>query len=150
MAAQTALTPIIPLMKIPAFLILAAMFLAAGAVVLRAADSANPAAKPYTDLKPAEFDRMRSGTNTVLLDVRTPEEFAAGHIPGAINIDFNSPEFAAKISRLDTNKTYLVSCAVGGRSARACNRMAPLQFGKLYNLEGGFTAWQAAGKPVAK
>jgi rhodanese-related sulfurtransferase len=97
-----------------------------------------------------EFDRLRKQKDTVLLDVRTPEEFAAGHLPGATNIDLNGPDFDKKVAKLDKSKTYLVNCAAGSRSAKACEKMTKLSFPKLVNLQGGFIAWQGAGKPVEK
>jgi phage shock protein E len=96
-----------------------------------------------------EFDKLRSDKSNVVLDVRTPREFAAGHIPGAINIDYNSPDFAKKVNELDKSKTYLVHCAAGVRSAKACQIMDKAAFSHLVNLEPGFKAWEKAGKPVA-
>src|SRR5436190_21140701 len=66
-----------------------------------------------------QFDTMRANTNYVLLDVRSKAEFEKGHIPGATNIDISSPRFADSVGTLDKSKTYLVTCAVGMRSARA-------------------------------
>jgi phage shock protein E len=97
-----------------------------------------------------EFDKLRRQTNTVVLDVRTPKEFAAGHISGATNIDWNASDFAKKAAALDKSKTYLVHCAAGGRSAKASDKMTALQFTNVYNLEGGMKAWEKAGKPVEK
>ena len=97
-----------------------------------------------------QFDKLRQQTNAVVLDVRTPKEFAAGHIPGAVNIDWNAADFGKKVAELDKSKTYLVQCAIGGRSAQAANRMTTLQFTNVYNLEGGIKAWEKAGKPVEK
>lgn len=104
----------------------------------------------YKNLGVEQFDKLRQQTNTVVLDVRTPKEFAAGHIAGATNIDWNAPDFAKKVAALDKSKTYLVHCAVGGRSAKASDKMAALQFTNVYNLEGGMKTWEKAGKPVAK
>jgi rhodanese-related sulfurtransferase len=86
-----------------------------------------------------------AGTNAVLLDVRTPEEVAAGIIPGAVNIDFTAPDFAEKIAGLDKDKTYYVYCKVGGRSAKAIDKMKGTGFKSLYNLEGGYDAWVQKG-----
>jgi rhodanese-related sulfurtransferase len=83
-------------------------------------------------------------------DVRTPKEFAAGHLPGAVNIDWNADDFGSKAAALDKSKTYLVHCAVGGRSAKASDKMTAIQFTNVYNLEGGMKAWEKAGKPVEK
>ena len=97
-----------------------------------------------------QFDKLRQQTNAVVLDVRTPKEFAAGHIPGAVNIDWNAADFGKKVAELDKSKTYLVHCAVGGRSAKASDKMTAIQFTNVYNLEGGMKAWEKAGKPVKK
>lgn len=97
-----------------------------------------------------EYDKLRADTNNVILDVRSAAEFEKGRIPRAINIDLNSSRFAEKIAALDTNKTYLVNCAVGMRSARACKKMESMGFKHLYDLEGGFDDWKKARKPVEK
>jgi rhodanese-related sulfurtransferase len=97
-----------------------------------------------------EFDKLRQNKANVVLDVRTTQEFKAGHIPGATNIDINSPDFDEKIARLDKNKTYLVHCAAGGRSARACKKLEGVGFKELYDLAPGFRGWEKAGKPVEK
>lgn len=107
--------------------------------------------KGFKNVGVEEFDRLRAGQDTVVLDVRTPKEFEAGHIPGAINIDWNATaDFNKKIAALDKSKTYLVHCAVGGRSAKAGEKMAALKFNQVYNLVGGFNAWAKAGKPTEK
>ncbi|SRR5712692_2690456 len=93
----------------------------------------------------AEFEKLRTDKKNVVLDVRTSQEFAAGHIPGAINLNVNSADFEQKVAGLDKRKSYLVHCAAGVRSARACDKMSQLDFPKLYNLEGGFKAWEKAG-----
>ena len=110
----------------------------------------NPGQKVFKNIGVVEFDKLRQQTNSVVLDVRTPKEFTAGHIPGAVNIDWNGADFQKKVSALDKSKTYLVQCAVGGRSAKAADKMMTLQFTNVYNLEGGIKAWEKAGKPVEK
>jgi rhodanese-related sulfurtransferase len=97
-----------------------------------------------------EFDKLRQEKNTVVLDVRTEKEFKAGHIAGAVNLDYNAPDFQAKVAKLDKSKTYLVHCAAGRRSAGACAIMDKIAFTNLVNLEPGFRAWEKAGKPVEK
>lgn len=97
------------------------------------------------------FEKMRSAKTNVVLDVRTPKEYAAGHIPGAINLDVNAPDFAQKAAALDPKMTYLVHCAAGVRSARACEKLGQIHFDQVYNLDGGMRAWEKAGnKPVRK
>lgn len=104
------------------------------------------------NIKPDQFDSMRKAdTNkVVVLDVRTKKEYQEGHIPGSVLIDFNGDAFEEQVAKLDKSKTYLVHCAAGGRSSRACKKMEKLGFTKLYNLEGGMGAWEKAGKPVKK
>lgn len=110
------------------------------------------AAKKFENIKAEQFDALRKAdtNSTVLLDVRTKDEYREGHIPGAVLLDFNADDFEQRLAKLDKDKTYLVHCAVGGRSARACKKMEKMGFGKLYNLEGGMVAWEKAGKPVEK
>lgn len=86
----------------------------------------------------------------VILDVRTPGEFADGHLPAAVNLDYNSANFPGEISRLDSEKVYLVYCRTGIRSAAASALMAKNGFSKVYDMTGGITAWQAAGFAVVK
>jgi rhodanese-related sulfurtransferase len=116
--------------------------------MLHAADA--KADKKYKNVSAEEFDKLRTDKKNVVLDVRTPEEYADGHIPGSINIDFNSEDFDKQVAKLDKDKTYLVHCAAGGRSARSCSKMSKMNFEHLYNLEGGMGAWEKAGKPVGK
>ena len=89
-------------------------------------------------------------TNIIVLDLRTPKEFAAGHLAGATNIDFFASSFEKKLSALDKDKTYLVHCAVGGRSAKVREKMKALNFTSIYHLDGGIKAWEEAGKKVEK
>jgi len=97
-----------------------------------------------------EFEKLWQQKTNIVLDVRTPKEFAAGHIPGAVNVDINAPDFTQKISALKKDKTYLVHCDAGGRSARACEKMDELGVQHLVDLAPGFKGWEKAGKPVEK
>ena len=94
--------------------------------------------------------KLLSGDGVVVLDVRTPREFAAGHIKGAKLIDFKGSGFAGKLGELDRNQKYLVHCAVGGRSAQSLDTFRKLGFTRVVHLDGGFNAWAAAGNPVEK
>jgi rhodanese-related sulfurtransferase len=99
--------------------------------------------KQYTDLGPAEFKQaLATANNFVLLDVRTQEEFKAGHLAGAKKLDYLSGEFQANLAGLDKEKTYFVYCRSGGRSAGACKALAKAGAAKVYNLDGGYLAWQ--------
>jgi rhodanese-related sulfurtransferase len=93
---------------------------------------------------------LKADKKIIVLDVRTPEEFATAHIPGAKNINFNAPDFKAAVGALDRKATYLVHCQSGGRSARATAAMKELQFKSVLHLNEGFSEWEAAGKPVEK
>jgi phage shock protein E len=86
----------------------------------------------------------------IVLDVRTPAEFAEGHIAGATNINFMAKDFATQVGKLDRDKIYLVHCASGGRSKRCLPQLKELGLKQIYHLDGGFSAWEEAGKPVAK
>ena len=82
--------------------------------------------------------------NEQLLDVRTPEEVSNGYIKGALNIDFYDDEFKNRLEVLDINKPVLVYCAAGGRSGNAMSIMKQKGFKEVYNLKGGFGAWEDA------
>ena len=121
-----------------------------GAEEPHGAEGGKAAPKGFKNVGVEEFEKLRADKHKQVLDVRTASEFAAGHVPGAVNIDVNGPDFEEKIAALDKDKTYLVSCAAGVRSATACSKMSRLKFTSLYNLEGGFKAWEKAGKAVEK
>jgi rhodanese-related sulfurtransferase len=75
----------------------------------------------------------------VVLDVRAPSEFAEGHIPVALNINFNSETFREELGKFDKDKTYLVYSESGERSARAVCIMQDMKFRNVYNLAGGLS-----------
>jgi phage shock protein E len=107
-----------------------------------------PGPAGFKNLSVDEFANLAADRNNVVLDVRTAKEFATGHIPGAINLDVSAPDFEKRAAALDKSKVYLVHCATGVRSVRACEKLGSLDFPKLYNLPGGIRAWYRAGKPV--
>ncbi len=80
--------------------------------------------------------QLAESPNAVLLDVRTAREFAGGTIPGALQIDFLSLNFAKKVQLLDKDATYFVFCRSGNRSGQACKIMHKLGF-DVRNLSGG-------------
>ena len=84
----------------------------------------------------------------VILDVRTPEEFAEGHIDGAIMIDFYREDFAAELAKLDPAVPYVLYCRSGNRSAQALQLMDGLGFRNVQNVDGGVLGWQQAGLPL--
>jgi phage shock protein E len=85
-----------------------------------------------------------------VIDVRTPEEFAEGHLKGAQNVDIASPDFAKNLAKLDPSKTYLVHCAAGGRSTRSLSVLEKLGFKSIIHLDGGLNGWKKAGLPLEK
>lgn len=80
--------------------------------------------------------------NNVLLDVRTAEEYQAGHIPNSVNIDYTSDEFDSLIQDLDPNKTYYVYCQGGVRSPKACSKLNEKGFKNVVNLKDGFKEYK--------
>lgn len=120
-----------------------------GVQKVQIAGAAQPAAQ-VQNVKADQFEKLRKDKSNVVLDVRTPAEYANGHMPGAVNIDFNAPDFEKKVKELDKEKTYLVHCAGGVRSAKAAAKMLKLDFTKLYNLEEGMKGWEKAGNVPQK
>jgi rhodanese-related sulfurtransferase len=116
----------------------------------KAAAVAARAAGGFKEIKAAEFAKLRAKKKTVVLDVRSPEEYAKGHIPGALNADINSPEFAAKAAQFGKKQPILVSCHVGSRGAIAGAELARLGFKSVFNIEGGVDAWEKAGNHTEK
>jgi rhodanese-related sulfurtransferase len=84
----------------------------------------------------------------VVLDVRTPEEFAEAHIADAILIDIYEPDFADRIAELDRSVPYVLYCRSGNRSEEARNLMDELGFEEVYDVAGGIVGWAEAGLPV--
>ena len=84
----------------------------------------------------------------VVLDVRTAEEFAEGHLDGAVMVDFYAPDFADQIARLDGNTPYLLYCRSGNRSGETLVLMRQMGFTDVTEIDGGIAAWQQAGLPV--
>ena len=96
------------------------------------------------NISPQEFhDMITKDPNLQVVDVRTPQEFAAGHIKGAQNVDFRSPDFEKNIAKaVKKRKTVLVYCRSGKRSLNAMNLMVKNGFKDVYNMEGGILAWE--------
>jgi rhodanese-related sulfurtransferase len=102
-----------------------------------------------TDVSAALADQViASDASLVVLDVRTPPEFAEGHISGATNIDFNADDFAANLAKLDPTKQYLLHCKSGNRSSKALTVMQGQGFRNIVHMTDGFDAWKNAGHPV--
>ncbi|MEQ4489247.1 MAG: rhodanese-like domain-containing protein [Dehalococcoides mccartyi] len=95
----------------------------------------------------ALIDRNAVSADFIILDVRTPSEYAQGHIPGAVNLDYYA-SFEASLSAFDKTKTYLVYCRTGNRSASAARLMLDNGFAAIYNMQGGINAWISGGLPL--
>lgn len=102
------------------------------------------------DLNVEEFSKKLQESNTLLLDVRTPEEYKEAHLKNSSLIDFYNPDFKSEIAKLDKSKTYLIYCRSGRRSAEAMEIMESLGFNLLFNMLGGILEWQEQGKPVER
>lgn len=84
----------------------------------------------------------------VVLDVRTPEEFAEGHLEGAVLVDFYDADFAEQVAELDPDVPYLVICRSGSRSGQTLGIMEQLGFTSAVDVDGGIIAWAGAGLPL--
>lgn len=127
--------------------------LALATVTIGPVRAANVAARQQPvikDVSVAEAEKIIQETNVVVLDVRTPNEFRAGHIRGATNVNFYDRSFREQLQSLDKSRKYLVHCAVGGRSAKAVKSMQELGFTNIYHLEAGMKGWENAKKPVVR
>jgi len=94
--------------------------------------------------------KNKNNPDFVILDVRTPAEYQNGAISGAVNLDIYAADFKTKLAELDKNKTYLVYCRTGHRSAQAAAMMRDLKFQEVYDLSGGVTDWTQKGYPLIK
>ena len=96
----------------------------------------------------AIIDSRLGSDGFVLLDVRTPEEYAEGHIAGSENVDFYEPAFADNIGQLDRDASYVVYCRSGNRSGQTTELMRQLGFTDVTDISGGIVAWQSEGLPT--
>lgn len=87
---------------------------------------------------------------SIILDVRTPEEFAAGHLDGAVLVDIKDPSFDTKLAALDPSVSYVVYCRSGNRSAQAVERMKAAGFTDLTDLGSLENASSETGIAIVK
>mgnify|MGYP000975225050 CR=1 FL=1 len=109
--------------------------------------------KNVIEIDPKTFSqKIAAVTNSQVIDVRTPEEFAAGHLDQAINIDWLDDNFEANVQKLDKTKPVFVYCKTNTRSPRAARKLEELGFTTIYNMQGGLLKWDAEGlsKPTDK
>lgn len=106
--------------------------------------------KGYGDMNVEEFSRYIGHKGVQLVDVRTPEEYAEGHIAGAINLDIFDDDFISRARKLlDKSKPVAVYCRSGKRSAEAATKLSEQGY-EVTNLLGGILAWEEDKKPVEK
>jgi rhodanese-related sulfurtransferase len=124
---------------------LMAMFLCA--FLVTAACGGDSAISEAPSISPAALHAERaSGTPPLVLDVRSPAEYASGHIPGAINVPFG--EVADRLDEIDSSRDVAVYCMIGPRARKGEAALLAAGRENVLHLEGGLSAWQAAGLPV--
>ncbi|MBF0278521.1 MAG: rhodanese-like domain-containing protein [SAR324 cluster bacterium] len=96
------------------------------------------------------IEQNQNNPDFKIVDVRTPAEYSEGHIQNSSLVDFYSKTFTEELQKLDRDKTYLVYCRSGNRSGKTLTMMQKLGFKKVYNMSGGFLAWNAEKLPAAK
>ena len=97
-----------------------------------------------------EFEKkLKTEPAAQVVDVRTPEEYAGGHLKNAVNINIRDNSFDEHVAKLDKNKPVMVYCKAGSRSASAAEKLQAMGFKVIYNLDGGIMQWENAGKPLA-
>jgi rhodanese-related sulfurtransferase len=93
-------------------------------------------------LSPAAFGlKIKETKQPLVLDVRTPEEYAGGHIDGAVNIDWYNDNFGTETAKLDKNRPLFVYCHSGKRSSAAAEKLRKDGWKEVYELAGGYSAW---------
>lgn len=113
-----------------------------------ASDDIETGAVPFGPVDPATAAALAQDDAITVIDVRTPEEFAEGHIAGATLIDFYGPTFADQLAELERDGSYLLYCRSDNRSGQAASIMADLGFDQVYDMQGGIVAYEAAGLPL--
>jgi thioredoxin len=102
--------------------------------------------KNITDIDPKTFSEKITATpNAQIIDVRTPQEFASGHLDNAINIDWLGDNFVTNAEKLDKTKPVFVYCKTSNRSPQAAKKLEELGFTTIYNMQGGLLKWDAEG-----
>lgn len=102
--------------------------------------------KNITDIDTKTFsEKITAKPNAQIIDVRTPQEFASGHIDNAVNIDWLSDNFVANTQKLDKTKPVFLYCKTSNRSTQAAKKLEELGFATIYNMKGGLLQWDAEG-----
>ncbi len=110
-----------------------------------------PAGKPaYGRVDVAQFASIIAEPGVQIIDVRTPQEYADGHIQGAVNIPVQQSDYAGRVAQLDPAGTYAVYCRSSARSKGAVTEMRNAGLPNVYELTGGTVAWTADGQPLTR
>jgi len=113
--------------------------------------SCNAATRDFSPIQADSLLKAEAGDSSFrLIDVRTPEEFASGHIKGATMVDFKAPDFVEKISVYPRNAKILIYCRSGHRSGLALQRMEAMGFADVQHIVGGINGWSSQGLPVER
>jgi rhodanese-related sulfurtransferase len=120
------------------FLLFSLLLLGFSACTSQEATESTSSTTIYQRVDNETFQAKLADPDAVILDVRTPEETDRGIIEGAVLIDYRSADFKEKIAALDKEKTYLVYCQSGGRSAKASTMMQEMGFKEIYELKTGY------------
>jgi rhodanese-related sulfurtransferase len=103
----------------------------------------------YNELSFSEFDNsLKSDSNYILVDVRTPKEYRNGHMKNAVNVSYFGTTFTDSIKTLDRKKTIYMYCQTQHRSPLASKKMKKLGFHKIIDLKGGFMKWENNQMPI--
>lgn len=132
-------------------LILASLLLAGCNLATENSDGAaqEQVAAKYDNIDAANAqDFIIANPDAVVIDVRTPSEFAQGHIAGAINVDYKGDDFRDELAKLDKATHYVLHCKSGTRSGKSLVIMKELEFKHITHMDGGFDGWKAAQLPV--
>lgn len=122
-----------------------------GLIVSACGGTATAEASGLRTVAPEEAQAViDGGEGVVILDIRTPEEFAEGHIEGAVNIDFYAPDFADQLAELDAAGSYVLYCRSDNRSGQAMPVFEDLGFVDVTEVDGGVVAWAEAGLPLVR
>ena len=96
----------------------------------------------------SEFMEGIKDSTAIVVDVRTPDEFATVRIPGSVNYDIKSDDFEEQVKDLDRSAALYLYCRSGRRSNTAAIKLTELGFEKVYDLEGGILGWTEDGLPA--
>ncbi|WP_194767124.1 rhodanese-like domain-containing protein [Tamlana sp. I1] len=102
----------------------------------------------YSDLDAQAFNKAVAEDSMLLIDVRTPKEFEAGHLKNALNIDFLADDFAENIKKLNSEKPVYIYCRSGKRSKKSVEIFQKAGFTQIYNLDSGFLGWKSENLPI--